>query len=84
MTPTTSTTSRRFEVALSFPGERREVVEQVAGHLAATFGNERVLYDKYHDAEFARVDLDVYLPKLYRTEAELIVVRWLAYRHSFL
>jgi hypothetical protein len=33
-----------------------------------------VLYDKYHDEEFAQPDLDVYLPNLYRTESELLVV----------
>ena len=66
--------SRRFDVALSFPGEHRDYVEQVAGHLAAILGQERVLYDQYHDAEFARTDLDVYLPNLYRTQSELIVL----------
>ena len=65
---------RRFTVALSFPGEHREFVSNVADHLASTFGEERVLYDKYHDAEFARVDLDVYLPDLYRAQSELVVV----------
>ena len=33
-----------------------------------------MLYDHYHDAEFARLDLDVYLPNLYRTESELLVI----------
>jgi hypothetical protein len=65
---------RRFDIALSYPGEQRTFVEQVAKHLADTFSETRVLYDKYHDAEFARVDLDVYLPNLYRTQSELLVV----------
>jgi len=56
---------------LSFPGEHRAFVKEVAEHLAAAFGKERVLYDKWHEAEFARVDLDVYLPSLYRTQTEL-------------
>ncbi|PIV31114.1 MAG: hypothetical protein COS35_03220, partial [Zetaproteobacteria bacterium CG02_land_8_20_14_3_00_50_9] len=59
---------------LSFPGEKRAFVEQVAKLLAVSFGEKRVLYDIYHDAEFARLDLDVYLPSLYRTESELIVL----------
>jgi hypothetical protein len=63
----------RFDVALSFPGEHRAFVEAVAVRLSATFGNERVLYDKYYEAEFARPNLDVYLPGLYRTQSELIV-----------
>ena len=69
-----SPSSRRFDVALSFPGEHRDFVKQVADHLAAAFGEDRVLYDKYHDAEFARLDLDIYLPALYRTQSELIVI----------
>jgi len=49
-------------------------VEQVAGHLASAFGKERVLYDNYHEAEFARPNLDVYLPELYRERSELVVL----------
>ena len=64
----------RFEVALSFPGEHRNYVEEVAAHLASTFGEERILYDQYHDVEFARLDLNTYLPSLYRKESELIVI----------
>ena len=69
-----SPSSRRFDIALSYPGEHRAYVEKVAEHLAAAFSEERVLYDKYHDAEFARLDLNVYLPALYRKDSELIVI----------
>jgi len=31
------------------------------------------LYDKFHEAEFARYDLGIYLPKLYRDQFDLIV-----------
>jgi hypothetical protein len=58
---------RRFAIALSFPGEHRPFTADVAGRLASDFGKDRVLYDKYYEAEFARLDLDVYLPRLYRT-----------------
>jgi hypothetical protein len=68
------TPTRRFRIALSYPGERRPFVEQVAEHLAAEVGRERVLYDKFHEAEFARIDLDVYLPRLYREQSDLIVL----------
>jgi hypothetical protein len=40
-----SSSSRRFDIALSFPGEHRGFVEQVAGQLAATFDRDRLLYD---------------------------------------
>lgn len=69
-----STPNHRFNIALSFPGEHRKFVEQVADNLAATFTKERVLYDHYHKAEFARLDLDIYLPDLYRTQSELVVL----------
>lgn len=73
-TETASVSNRRFAVALSFPGKRRDFVEGVASRLAGQVGKERVLYDKYHEAEFAQPDLDVYLPNLYSTESELIVI----------
>jgi len=70
----TSPVRRRFDVALSFPGEHRRFVAQVAQHLAARVDRERVLYDRFYEAEFARVNLDVYLPRLYREDSELIVL----------
>lgn len=69
-----SSDSRQFAVGLSFPGEHRDFVAKVADHLAVAFGKGRVLYDKYFEAEFARLDLDQYLPRLYRTQSELIVL----------
>src|SRR2546425_4204093 len=66
--------NRRFTVALSYPGERREFVSLVAACLSERLGQSKVLYDKYHEAEFAQPDLDVYLPTLYRTASDLIVI----------
>lgn len=68
-----ATVQRRFRVALSFPGERRDYVQAVAGNLAAALGREHVLYDEYLTAELARPDLDLYLGKLYREESDLLV-----------
>jgi hypothetical protein len=67
-------TTKRFKIALSFPGERRDFVEQVAAQLADQVGRDRVLYDQYYEAEFARPDLDTYLQRLYHDESELIAV----------
>jgi tetratricopeptide (TPR) repeat protein len=64
----------RFTVALSFPGEHREFVSRVADQLSSTLSPDRVLYDKYHDEEFARLDLNTYLPALYRKDSQLIVI----------
>ena len=69
-----NTQPKRFRIALSFPGEHRPFVEQVAKRLASHVGQDRVLYDKYYEAEFARPDLDTYLQRLYHDESELIAV----------
>jgi len=69
-----SKADRRFRIALSFPGERRSFIQQVAECLASELGPQRVLYDEYHEAEFARPDLDTYLPNLYKTESELVAI----------
>jgi tetratricopeptide (TPR) repeat protein len=66
--------SKRFRIAFSFAGEKRDFVSKVADILAKHFGQERILYDKFHEAEFGRARLGRYLPKLYHDEAELVVV----------
>jgi hypothetical protein len=65
---------RRFAVGLSFPGEVRKRVAAIALHLADSLGRNRVLYDKFHEAEFARPNLDVYLQDLYHDGVMLNVV----------
>ena len=66
-------TPKRFKVAFSFAGEKRDFVAQVADILAAQFDTDCILYDKYHEAEFARFDLGIRLPMLYGEQSELIV-----------
>ena len=56
--------SKRFRVALSFPGEHRPRVEKVADALARNLGRERVLYDRWYAAEFARPNLNIHLADL--------------------
>lgn len=65
--------SKRFRVAFSFAGAKRAFVAEAAAILARDFGEERVLYDKFHEPEFARSDLAFYLPSLYHDETDLIV-----------
>jgi hypothetical protein len=59
---------------LSFPGEKRDYVEKVAAALAELFGEEAVLYDRFHTAEFARFNLGFLLPDHYHEHSDLIVV----------
>lgn len=71
MTPETNI--KRFRIAFSFAGEKRDFVEATARILAQIFGEERILYDKFHEAEFADADLAFNLPTLYKNDTDLIV-----------
>jgi hypothetical protein len=66
--------SKRFRVALSFPGEHRPRVEKIAEALADRLTREKVLYDRWYAAEFNRPRLDTYLSKLYHDDSDLIAV----------
>ncbi|PYK26102.1 MAG: hypothetical protein DME59_08555, partial [Verrucomicrobia bacterium] len=68
-----STKAKRFRIAFSFAGEKREFVEEVARILADRFGEDKILYDKFHEAEFAVFDLGIRLPKLYGEQSDLII-----------
>lgn len=74
MGKTRTMSTKRFRIALSFADEKRDFVKQVADLLAKRFSEEEILYDKYHEAEFSRVRLGRYLPRLYHEESELVVV----------
>jgi hypothetical protein len=65
--------AKRFRIAFSFAGEKRDFVAEVAAILATQFGEAAILYDKYHQPEFSRSDLAFYLPDLYEKEADLVV-----------
>lgn len=67
------TAGKRFRIAFSFAGEKRGFVAEVAAIVAKRFGPEAILYDKYHEAEFARSDLGIYLPELYHKRCDLVV-----------
>ena len=63
---------QKFRVALSFPGEKRVLVEEVANHLSTRLSP--VFYDRFFEAELAQPNLDVILQRVYHDNAELIVV----------
>lgn len=66
-------TDPRFEVAFSFSGENRAIVQDMANALAQKLGKERIFYDRWHEAELARPDADIYLYQIY-SDSRLIVV----------
>lgn len=65
---------KKFRVAFSFAGTRREFVGKVARILAQRFGEPAILYDEFHRAEFGQHRMGFILPSLYHNDTELIVV----------
>lgn len=66
--------SHAFDVALSFPGEERGLVEAVAQRLEHAIGPDRYFYDSNYVAQLARPNLDVLLQEIYRHRSKLVVV----------
>jgi len=64
----------RFKVALSFPGEKREYVEEVANELKGKLPRGVVFYDKDYEAQLAKPNLDTLLQKIYLKNSDLVVV----------
>ena len=65
---------RHFNVALSFPGEKRSFVQGVAEALKIELGNDTVFYDNYYQPELARPNLDILLQRIYHENSDLVVV----------
>lgn len=66
--------SHQFRVALTFPGEHRDYVSEVAANLVTSLGANSVFYDQYYSAELAKPDMDLALQKIYHERADLVVV----------
>ena len=65
--------SHCFNVALSFPGEDRELVQDIASRLEQRLGLNSVFYDFHYQAFLARPSLDTLLQTIYKN-ARLNVV----------
>lgn len=72
--PKINLANHNFDVALSFPGEVREYVEQVAQHLERLLGPNRYFYDRNYTAQLARPSLDTFLQGIYQERSRLVVV----------
>lgn len=75
MTPSLSKLSDiKFKVALSFPGEKRSYVEQVAIDLKVSLGDDSVFYDFDYQAQLCHPNADVILQNVYHRQSQLILV----------
>lgn len=64
----------QFQVAVSFPGEKRLYVEETVEELSLLISREEIFYDKYFEAQLAKPNLDLVLQKIYQDQTKLIVV----------
>lgn len=67
-------TTHRFDVAFSFPGEYRDLVEAVAKETTALLGAHACFYDLNYQAQLARPALDLLLQDIYGKRSKLLVV----------
>ena len=67
-----SSQSRRFRVALSFPGEHRDFVREVAESLAAELTAERVFYDEWYEVDLLGTAGDLKLQSMYE-QSDLVI-----------
>jgi hypothetical protein len=66
--------THNFDVALSFPGEKRDLVGRIAQRLEQLLGPNSVFYDAFYPGELAQPDLDTLLQKVYGERSTLVVV----------
>lgn len=64
----------KFDVALSFPGEKRDYVSEVANILRENLDEDCLFYDFDYQSQLARPNIDILLQNIYRNNAKLIVV----------
>jgi len=67
-------TTHTFDVALSFPGETRALVEQIAMEIERMLGPNSYFYDNNYVSQLARPSLDTLLQDIYRNRSRLVVV----------
>lgn len=63
-----------FDVALSFPGEVRSYVQDLASELDRVLGPSTYFYDGNYKAQLARPSLDTLLQDIYGKRSKLVVV----------
>lgn len=66
-------TTHGFSVALSFPGEVRDTVEEVARELERLLGPDTYFYDRNYAGQLARPRMDQVLQSIYGKQSDLVV-----------
>jgi len=64
----------KFDVAFSFPGERRKFVSNIADIVRKQLKKDKLFYDFDYQSQLARPNIDVLLQKIYHDNSKLIVI----------
>ena len=67
-------TKQLFDVAFTFAGESRSLVEQIVRALEKKLGKGNIFYDNNFISQLARPSLDTLLQEIYRNRSKLVVV----------
>lgn len=67
-------TKQLFDVAFTFAGESRSLVEEIVRDLEKKIGKGNIFYDNNFISQLARPSLDTLLQDIYRNRSKLIVV----------
>jgi len=67
-------TTHFFDVAFTFAGESRSLIEPIVKEVEKELGANHVFYDNNYLSQLARPSLDVLLQDIYRNRSKLIVV----------
>ena len=63
-----------FDVAFSFPGEKRNYISKIANYLKDVLGPDKVFYDYFYQSQLAKPGIDVVLQNIYKNNSKLIVI----------
>jgi len=64
----------KFDVAFSFPGEKRKFVSNVADKVRKKLKKDKLFYDFDYQSQLARPNIDVLLQKIYHENSKLVVI----------
>lgn len=59
----------KFDVALSFPGEKRDYVSEIANILRENLDDDSLFYDFDYQSQLARPNIDILLQNIYRNNS---------------
>ncbi|MEA2016930.1 MAG: TIR domain-containing protein [Campylobacterota bacterium] len=64
----------KFDVAFSFPGEKRKFVSNIADIIRDKLNQDKLFYDYDYQSQLTQPNIDILLQKIYHDNSKLIVI----------